>query len=82
MRISVLNPRQTLWQGRASQALLPTEDGEICVLDFHQPFLVRLGKGTIRLGEQILKQAPLKKISVSDGVARMRGNELLILIES
>jgi F0F1-type ATP synthase epsilon subunit len=75
MQVSILSPRETIWQGKVSDLILPTEDGEMCVLDFHQPFLARLTKGEIRFGG-------VRTIFVKDGLAHMRGNELNILIES
>lgn len=74
MKVSILEPKGAIWQGTARDLILPTEDGEICVLDFHQPFLTRLTKGDIRLGTD--------KISIKDGVARMHANELVILAET
>ena len=82
MRISIFTPKQTIWQGRARQAVLPCEDGQICVLDFHQPFLVSLSKGDIRYIAQEKNVILNKQISIKDGVARMRRNELSILIET
>lgn len=61
---------------------MPTEEGDICVLDFHQPFLVRLTKGDIRLGVMSREPLPVNKISIRDGVARMSGNELIMLVET
>jgi F0F1-type ATP synthase epsilon subunit len=54
----------------------------MCVLDFHQPFLARLTKGDIRFGVLNRQASATPNISVKDGLAHMRGNELTILIES
>ena len=76
MRVSVLGIKQTIWQGRTKEVVLPTDDGEMCVLDFHQPFLVKLSKGDIRLG------AGVSQIPITEGIARMFGNELTILAQT
>ena len=55
---------------------MPTDEGEMCVLDFHQPFLVKLSKGDIRLG------AGVSEVSIAEGIARMYGNELTILAQT
>lgn len=73
MRVLVLGLKQIIWQGRTKEVVLPTDDGEMCVLDFHQPFLVKLNKGDIRLG------AGVSKVPIAEGIARMLGNELTIL---
>jgi len=82
MQVSILGPRQIIWQGRVKKLLLPAEEGEMCVLDFHQPFLVRLSKGQIQLGIEGRAAVSENKILVKDGIAHMRGNELTILIEA
>ena len=76
MRVSILGLKQIIWQGRTKEVVLPTDDGEMCVLDFHQPFLVKLGKGDIGLG------AGVSKVSIAEGIARMYGNELTILAQT
>ena len=56
------------------QINLPTEDGELSVLDFHQPFLIRLKRGLLRL--------PEARATIKDGIAFMRGNELTLFVET
>jgi len=74
MRVSVLEPKGTIWEGNAKEIILPTEDGEVCILDFHQSFLMRLKKGIIRL--------PDRRTAIKDGVAFMRSNALKIFVET
>ena len=76
MRVSVLGLKQIIWQGMTNEVILPTDEGEVCVLDFHQPFLVKLSKGDIRLG------ADVSNVSITEGIARMHGNELTILAQT
>lgn len=76
MRVSVLEPWRVIYEGNAKEAVLPGEDGELCVLDFHHPFLYRLCRGVIAL------QPAGARIPIADGVARMTGNELVILVEA
>ncbi|MFA5369724.1 MAG: hypothetical protein WC300_03290 [Candidatus Omnitrophota bacterium] len=74
MRMSVLEPKGVIWQGMASKVILPAADGQMCVLDFHQPFVARLKKGDIVL--------PDKKIAVKDGIAYMRLNEIVVFAQA
>ena len=52
---------------------LPAEDGEVCVLDFHRPFLMRLRKGVIRSDGQ--------RMAIKDGIAFLRSNNLTLFVE-
>ncbi|MCK9604733.1 MAG: hypothetical protein M0R66_10290 [Candidatus Omnitrophica bacterium] len=89
MRVSVLNQKQVIYAGNVKEAVLPGEDGEFSVLDFHQPFLYRLRSGFIFLkgihkeNEEAADSKEVKtenRIRIKDGVARMLGNELVICI--
>jgi F0F1-type ATP synthase epsilon subunit len=74
MQVSILEPKGTIWEGNARQVTLPAEDGEVCVLDFHQPFLMRLKKGVILL--------PDRRTAIKDGIAFMKSNALKIFVET
>jgi F0F1-type ATP synthase epsilon subunit len=75
MKVSIVEPRGVVWQGVSHKVILPAEDGEMCVLDFHQPFLVSLKDGHVRINEE--QEKP-----VTRGVAVMISNELQILLDS
>ncbi|MBU0709701.1 MAG: hypothetical protein KJ793_03205 [Candidatus Omnitrophica bacterium] len=74
MQISILEAKGTIWEGNAKEAILPTSEGEMCVLDFHQPFLVKLKKGELHF--------PGKKIAIKYGIAFMKGNSLKVFVET
>ncbi len=74
MRVSILEPKGAIWEGMASQVMLPAEEGQMCVLDFHQPFVVRLTNGSISFADM--------KISVKDGIAYMRSNSLTVFAQT
>lgn len=89
MRVSVLDTWEALYEGNAQEVLLPGDDGELGILDFHHPMLCRLRQGVI----QILRRAQPPggrgrgraqidaRIPIRDGIARMAGNELTVLVE-
>jgi len=79
MRVVVLAMAGTLFESEAEEVRLPGEDGEISVMDFHQPFLHRLRKGYILVSSPKKNKAEEKRIPIQDGVARMSGNELTVL---
>ena len=74
MQVSILEPKGMVWEGNAKEVKLPTVDGEVCILDFHQPFLMRLKKGSIVLSD--------RRTDIKDGIAFMRSNELKIFVET
>lgn len=53
---------------------LPALDGEMCVLDFHQAFVVRLKPGEIVFSD--------RRLPVKDGIAFMRSNSLTVFAQS
>lgn len=88
MKISVLTICEKLYEAQAKEAILPGEEGEVCVLDFHQPFLLRLKKGEILLRPYASPLAKKKEtlkstytIAIVDGIAKMAKNELSIIVE-
>ncbi|MFH1836530.1 MAG: hypothetical protein ABH862_00255 [Candidatus Omnitrophota bacterium] len=80
MRTLILNGREVEYSNETYQVILPGRDGEFSVLDFHQPFLYRLRRGIIKIQEKEDDDKE-KHISLRDGLARFRGNELLIMKE-
>jgi F0F1-type ATP synthase epsilon subunit len=74
MRISILEPKGAIWQGMVNKISLPASEGEMCVLDFHQSFVVRLRKGNILFSNT--------RISVKDGIAFMKSNNLTVFAQT
>jgi F0F1-type ATP synthase epsilon subunit len=75
-KVSVLDIRTALpvFQEVVECVILPTEEGELSVLDFHQPIISKLKKGVIRAG--------IEYIPVKRGIAKMQDNELVVLVET
>jgi F0F1-type ATP synthase epsilon subunit len=67
---------------------LPASEGQMCVLDFHQPFLVRLQKGRIVFDDARLPAGkaglPNGKagIPIKEGIAFMRANTLTVFAQT
>jgi F-type H+-transporting ATPase subunit epsilon len=49
LRVSVISPVGTLYEGEADMVVAPAWDGEVGVLRGHAPFLVLLGSGPLRV---------------------------------
>lgn len=78
MHISVLEIKKTAYEGNAKEVILPADDGEITVLDFHQPFLCALRSGYITI-----KDKPDNiRLKIRYGLAKMIRNDLVINIET
>jgi F0F1-type ATP synthase epsilon subunit len=75
-KISILDIKtaSSIFQGLVKYAVLPGEAGELSVLDFHQPIIVKLKKGMIKTDAE--------HISIKKGIAKMQDNELVVLTET
>ena len=74
MKISIIEPKGIIWQGAAREALLPAAEGQVCILDFHQSFLMRLKNGVVRV--------PGSRTVIKGGLAYMRNNALTVFVEA
>lgn len=74
-KVTLLTPKDELYVGLALKVVLPTEDGQVTILDFHQPLLTRLSQGTISVDDRWL-------FSVKDGIVQMSECELVGIVET
>jgi F-type H+-transporting ATPase subunit epsilon len=50
LKVSVISPEKTLFEGTVESLTAPAFDGEVGILPSHAPMMTLLGKGTLRLG--------------------------------
>ena len=50
LRVSVISPERTLFDGEVDALTAPAFDGEVGILTSHAPMMTLLGKGELRLG--------------------------------
>ena len=50
LRVSVISPERTLFEGEAASVTAPAFDGEVGILPRHAPMMTLLGRGTLRIG--------------------------------
>ena len=50
VRVSVISPERTLFEGEAESVVAPAFDGEVGILTGHAPMMTLLGRGVLRLG--------------------------------
>ena len=51
LKVSVISPERTLFDGDATQVVAPAYDGEVGILTGHAPMMALLGCGTLRITE-------------------------------
>ncbi len=76
MRVVIRNFRKNLFSGFLKRVILPGEDGELAVWDFHQTMVICLKAGDITL---VFDDERSKKLAVKRGVAKFHRNELIVL---
>ncbi|MCK5580514.1 MAG: hypothetical protein KAJ18_04495 [Candidatus Omnitrophica bacterium] len=89
MKVSVINPKKVVYEGNALMVVLPGEDGELTMMDFHESALCALRDGLVRIqedfgGEKRGKrfEVPVISIKIKRGIARILANELIMMVET
>ncbi len=49
MKVSVISPERTIYEGEADSVVVPAWDGQLGVMRGHAPMLVLLGDGDMRV---------------------------------
>ena len=49
LKVSVVSPEATLYEGEATSVVAPAFDGEVGILPSHAPMITVLGQGTLRV---------------------------------
>ena len=75
-KVSVLDIKtaSTIFQKLVSVVVLPGEEGELSILDFHQPIISCLKDGMIKIDN-------IAPMDIKGGIASMQDNELIVLVE-
>ena len=50
LRVSLISPERTLFEGEVDTVVAPAFDGEVGVLTGHAPMMTLLGRGALRVG--------------------------------
>jgi len=51
LKVSVISPEATLFEGEAASVTAPAFDGEVGILPQHAPMVTVLGTGELRIGD-------------------------------
>lgn len=72
LRVLVCRASAVLFEGAANRVVLPSEEGEVSVFDFHAPMLCSLGEGQLQIDEACF--------AVHGGIARVSKNAVTVLV--
>ncbi len=77
MRVSVLSPEQTVYEGEATSVVAPAWNGQLGILRGHAPLMALLGDGVLRIenGRETLR------FQVSGGFLQVVDDVITILSE-
>jgi F-type H+-transporting ATPase subunit epsilon len=78
LKVAVISPERTLFEGSADMVVAPAWDGEIGILRGHAPMLVLLGSGPLRIAE---KGAETARFHVSGGFLQVADDVVTVLSE-
>ena len=68
MRVTVISPEESVFDGEATAVVAPAHDGEVGILPRHAPFMTLLGDGKLTVRQE-----------GADRVFRVRGGLLQVL---
>lgn len=78
MRVAVISPERTIYEGDAEMVVAPAWDGEVGVLRGHAPMLVLLGTGDLR----VTQGGNVQRFHVSGGFMQVADDVVTVLSET
>lgn len=73
-KVTILNPKHTIYEGEAKSVFLPGDSGEFEILELHKPII-----SLLKAGEIIIDWS--KSVAITKGVVRMCKDDLVALVE-
>lgn len=71
----IVSPEKTLFSGEAEKVTVSTIDGELTLMEFHQPLISRLSKGNIIIDKK-------RNFKILDGIVFMSNKGCAIIVET
>jgi F-type H+-transporting ATPase subunit epsilon len=78
LTLELVTPEKVAWSASADFVVLPSFDGEMGVLPGHQPFLVQLAAGEVRVTDK----GQVKRFAVSGGFAEIKDDAISLFAET
>ena len=79
IRVSVISPERTLYEGEAEGVVAPAFDGEVGILAGHAPMMTLLGRGVLRLTGG--SGAAATRFQVEGGFLQVVDNQVRVVTE-
>lgn len=80
MKVKIIAAQRLLFEGEAREVIMPGEDGEFSVFDFHQACVYSLRQGQIKTVSRD-KRAAKGRFFIKSGVALVEWGQLNVLVE-
>lgn len=77
MRVTVISPETSLFDGEAEAVVAPAYDGQVGILPHHAPFMTLLGSGDLT----VRHQGGSSRFSVSGGFLQVVDNVVRVVAE-
>ncbi|HEY4498814.1 MAG TPA: F0F1 ATP synthase subunit epsilon [Candidatus Paceibacterota bacterium] len=77
MKLHIYSLQSTVHEGESDSVTLPTESGEISVLNHHIPLITTLKKGTVTAHSKDSS----KEFTIRSGMAYTDGEQLVVLAD-
>jgi F-type H+-transporting ATPase subunit epsilon len=74
MQVTILNPKQVIYEGSASTVFLPGDLAEFEIMDHHVPIVSLLRPGAVLIDSKIA-------IEIKKGMVKFDHNECVVLVE-
>jgi F-type H+-transporting ATPase subunit epsilon len=74
LKLTVLSPKQTIFEGEAQSVFLPGDLAEFEILDYHAPIVSLLRAGNVLVDWS-------ERIPIRQGMVKFDRNECMILVE-
>lgn len=78
MKLEIITPASTLFNGETSLVQLPGIDGLFEILEHHAPLVAALQKGRVKITDA---QQQTQFFDINGGVAEILDNKILVLAE-
>jgi F-type H+-transporting ATPase subunit epsilon len=78
MKLSIVSPEATLYEGEVKSVKMQGIDGKFQVLNDHAPLISALSKGEIKIEEESGEQ---KSFAINSGLVELAKNEIHILAQ-
>lgn len=77
MRVTVISPERSVFDGPAESVVAPAFDGEVGILPRHAPFMTLLGKGELR----VRQGGTAHRFEVEGGFLQVSGDTVRVVAE-